>query len=106
MGNPAFTLARGLGKDSVFDLSMVQGMWPAGVPRQVGVARLAHMRRCTTCVQPGVPNLLIMRCSVGAVVGRGPSRYHHDVSLVRLGRLPRSRDSAVDSCEESAAFLF
>ena len=94
---------RTVGKDSVFNLSMMQGLGPAGVPRRVVVARLAHIRRCTTFVQPGLPNFLIMRCSVGAVAEQVPSRYDHDVSLVRLGRLPRSRDSAVDSSEESAA---
>ena len=84
-------------EDSVFNLSMMQGMRPAGVPRQVAIARLAHMRRCATYAQPGLPNLLIMRCSVGAVAKQDRSRYHRDVSLVRAGRSPRFRDSAVDS---------
>lgn len=34
------------------------------------------------------------------------SRYNHDISLVRLGRSPRSRDSAVGSGTESAASYF
>jgi hypothetical protein len=33
------------------------------------VARLAHMQRCTTFVKPGVPTLLVLRWSVGAVFG-------------------------------------
>jgi hypothetical protein len=92
-------------KDSHFILSMGQGVRHAGGPQRVGVARLAHMAtphsvRAVLIAEPLCIALFGERRRAETV------EYNHDVSLVRLGRLPRCRDSAVDSCEESAASFF
>jgi hypothetical protein len=75
VGNPFETRDRlGVGKDSDFILSMVQGVRQAGDPQPTGAARLARHRDARTVrVLLAVPTLFVIRWSVGAGAEREQS---------------------------------